>query len=220
MIFDHRRLALPLFLLFMLPVAATAGSIREYLEKCLVYERHLPPVKESFPPDFPEMLYVLGGTQESLAVKIKTVGRLQAEGRSPKILFLHRPGITEFAPTLGRNYTNDEWATVQLKKEGIDVGSIEFITVDRAFFATFSEARVVSTLARSRGARRLVLVSSRHHAQRVWRSFSHFNADNRLDLYVYGSGEEPEIVDLLRERLKLPVYRYLVFPIDRLRSGR
>ena len=215
------RISFLLFLLTLLPAPVLAGSgIVGYLMKGLVIEKHFPKSNNGFPPDPSGMVYILGGRQDSLVLKIQTAGRLRAEGSVRKILFLHRPGITEFAPTLGRNYTNDEWAAVQLQKAGIDVTSVEFVEVAPALFATFAEARVISALARSRGARRLVLVSSRHHTQRVWRSFSHFNADGKLDLYVYGSNEEMEIVDLLRERLKLLVYRCLVFPFDHLRSGR
>ena len=189
-----------------------------HLMKGLEFERHLPSGGNGRIPDTSLVAYVLGGTQESLSYKMKTVGRLYAEGTVRKILILHRPGITEYNPALGRNFTNDEWATVKLKEEGVAVENVEFVPVPHATFDTFAEARVISSLARSRKVKRLVLVSSTHHTKRVWLSFSHFNMDNAFESYTYGSAERAGIHELLMENLKLRMYRNIVLPLDRLRS--
>ena len=186
--------------------------------KGLIFENQMPRVKNGRLPEPSLVAYVLGGTQESLSYKLKTVGRLYSEGTVRKFLILHRPGITEYSPALGRNYTNDEWITVQLRKEGVSAENVEFVPVPPASFDTFAEARAVSALARSRRLKRLVLVSSTHHTRRVWLSFSHFNADNAVEFYAYGSGESAAISELLMEHLKLRMYRYVVLPLDRLRS--
>lgn len=192
--------------------------IMPYLMKGLVFEHHLPRDNQGSSPDTSSVVYVLGGTQESLEYKCKTVGQLYAEEVARHVLTLHRPGITEFSPALGRNFTNDEWVTVKLKEEGVAVETVEFVPVPPATFDTFAEARGVSALARSRKVKRLVLVSSTHHTKRVWLSFSHFNADNAFESYIYGSEERAGFFELLMENMKLGVYRYFVFPIDRLRG--
>jgi len=189
-----------------------------YLMKGLVYEHHLPRDNVGHLPDTSAVVYILGGMQESLRYQCETVGRLVAEGAARNVLVLHRPGITEYSPALGRNLTNDEWATVKLKEEGVAVENVEFVPVPPASFDTFAEARVISALARSRRVKRLVLVSSTHHTKRVWLSFSHFNVDNAFEFYTYGSEERAGIFELLMENLKLRMYRYLVLPLDRLRG--
>jgi len=189
-----------------------------YLMKGLVFERHLPLVKNGRLPDTSSVAYVLGGTQGSLRFKWKTVGRLYAERKVRNILILHRPGITEYSPVLGRNLTNDEWAIGKLKEEGVAAEAVEFVSVPPATFDTFAEARVISALARSRRVKRLVLVTSSHHTKRVRLSFSHFNTDNAFGSYIYGTEEKAGIFELLLENMKLGFYRYFVFPVDRLRG--
>jgi hypothetical protein len=188
------------------------------LMKEVVFERHLPRGENGHLPEPSPVAYVLGGTQDSLSYKWKTVGRLYAEGTVGKILILHRPGITEYSPALGRNLTNDEWVTGKLMEEGVAVETLEFVPVPAATFGTFAEAGVISSLARSRRVKRLVLVSSAHHTKRVWLSFSHFNADNAFESYIYGSEERVGTLELLMETMKLRFYGYFVFPIDRLRD--
>ena len=185
--------------------------------KGLVFEHHLPRGNNGRLPERSLVAYVLGGTQESLSYKWKTVGRLYAEGAVGKILILHRPGITEYSPVLGRNLTNDEWAVGKLKEEGVTAEAVEFVPVPPATFDTFAEARVISALASSRQVKRLVLVTSRHHTERVRISFSHFDADDTFESYIYGSEERAGIMELLRENLTLRIYRYFVLPVDRLR---
>ena len=189
-----------------------------YLMKGLVFQHHLPPGNNGRLLEPSLAAYILGGTQDSLCYKWKTAGRLYTDGTVRKILVLHRPGITEYSPVLKRNLTNDEWATEKLKEEGVPVENIEFIPVPPAAFGTFAEARVISALVRARNVRRLVLVSSTHHTKRVWLSFSHFNADNAFESYIYGSEERTGIPEYLSETMKLRFYTYFVFPIDRLRG--
>lgn len=199
-------------------VRGFANRMESCLMKEIVFERRLPRGETGRLPEPALVAYVLGGTQDSLSYKWKTVGRLHAEGTVGKILVLHRPGITEYSPALGRNLTNDEWATGKLKEEGVAAETLEFVPVPAAAFGTFAEARVISALARSRRVKRLVLVSSAHHTKRVWLSFSHFNADNAFEPYTYGSEERVGIMELLMEAMKLRFYRYIVFPMDRLRD--
>jgi hypothetical protein len=187
-----------------------------YLMKGLVFEHHLPRDNGGRLPDTSSVVYILGGRQESLRYKCKIVGQLYAKGATRNVLVLHRPGITEYSPELGRNFTNDEWAAEKLKEESVAVEKVEFVPVPPAPFDTFAEARVISSLARSRRVKRLVLVSSTHHTKRVWLSFSHFNVDNAFESYIYGSEERAGFSELLMENLKLRMYMYIVLPLDRL----
>ena len=111
-----------------------------------------------------------------------------------------------------------EGAQDALARHGVAAEDVEFVSVPPATFDTFAEARVISALVRSRKVKHLVLVSSTHHTKRVWLSFSHFNADNAFESYTYGSEERAGIFELLEEKMKLGIYRYFVFPIDRLRD--
>jgi hypothetical protein len=195
-----------------------ADRITLCLMRGVVFEHHVPSRNNGRLPDSSLVAYVLGGTQDSMNYKLRTVGQLYAEGTVRKILILHRPGITEYSPVLGRNLTNDEWATGKLKEEGVAVENVEFIPVHPASFDTFAETREISALVRSRRIKRLVLVSSTHHTKRVWLSFSHFNTDNAFESYTYGSEERTGISELLMENLRLRMYRYIVLPLDRLRD--
>ena len=190
-----------------------------YLMKGLVFEHHLPRDNGGYrSPDTSSVAYILGGRQASLMVQFQNIGRLYAEGAIRNVLVLHRPGLTEYSPALGRNFSNDKWATGKLKEEGVPAENVEFILVPPAPFDTFAEARGISALARSRRLKRLVLVSSMHHTKRVWISFSHFNVDNAFESYTYGSEEGTGIFELLMENLKLRLYRHIVLPLDRLRD--
>ena len=188
---------------------------RDQMTEMLSIER--PVDNMALSPDSLDAFYVLGGNQDNLQLKITKVGRLYEAGCARKIYFLHRPGITEFSPKLGRNYTNNEWAAQHLEQEGVDTENLEFVAASPSLFATFGEAKAVSSLARSRGLRRVILVTSQHHTARTWRSFSHCNRDGRLDLYIYGVKTEAGTKELLVELLKLSIYRLVVFPLDRLK---
>lgn len=196
-----------------------AERIRIRLMKGLVFERHLPRGKNGRFANTSTYVYILGGRQDAIRYKLKTVGHLHQEGPVKKFLVLDRPGITEYSQALGRNLTNDEWTITKLEEEGVSDTQVEFVSIPPSVFNTFAEAQRVSALVRSRGATRLVLVSSMHHTERVWLSFSHFNVDNKFELFIYGSEEKIDAFELLREYLKLFLYRYFVLPIDRLCGG-
>ena len=214
-----RRISILILLqVLIFPRGCDANAFFGQLTERLNFTRRLAEAPEAFSADSLDAFYVLGGSQDDLKLKIKEVGRLYAEGKARKVFFLHRPGITEYAPELSRNYTNDEWAAKYLKLEGINALDLEFIVVPPAFFSTFAEARAVSSVVRARGFRRLILITSRHHTARTWCSFSHCNRDNRLDLYIYGTEAKLDTTELLMELLKLSTYRLIVFPLDRLKA--
>jgi len=190
------------------------SDVREFLMERLDRERPLPSPPEGGPPGPGTTVYILGGSQKSLRHKIRTVGRLYGEGLVRKVLVLHAPGITEYSPALGRNLTNDEWMLRRLESEGVPSADVEWIAAPPSLFGTFGEARAVSRFVRTRGVRRLALVSSRHHLERAWITFSHFLRDDRCELYTYGSAEWAGGSELLAELFKLGFYKYLLLPAE------
>jgi len=186
-----------------------------HLMERLVFEHHLPRDNGGYRSlDTTSVAYILGGRQENLMHQFQTVGRLYAEGAVRNILALHRPGITEYSPALGRNLSNDEWAVGKLKEEGVAPEDVGFVPIPPTSFDTFAEAREISALVRSRRVKSLILVSSMHHTKRVWLSFSHFNEDDACELYIYGSGERAGISELLMEYLKLRMYKHIVIRLN------
>ena len=192
-----------------------ANRVKYSLLKRLVFEHPLPPHDNRHSANSPVIVYILGGGQESLRHRFKTAGRLYKEGTVKKFLVRHNPGITEYSHKLGRNLTNDEWLVLGLEREGVAAKDVGFTSLPPTLFGTFGEARAVSALARSGEAKQLVLITSIYHTERVRLSFSHFNADNVFNVNIYGSEENVGIYELLKEDLKLQLYRCLVIPTDR-----
>jgi len=193
-----------------------SSRVKFHLLKGLVYQHPMPQYGYIHSDKYPAIVYVLGSGQESLEYKFKTVGRLYKEGMIKEILVGITPGITEYSQKVGRNLTNDEWLVSGLEREGVASKDVEFTSLPPTLFGTFGEARTVSALAHSRRAKQLVLIASMHHTERVRLSFSHFNADNAFNVSIYGSEENAGINELLKESLKLRLYRYLIIPADRL----
>jgi hypothetical protein len=87
--------------------------------------------------------YVLGGTQDSLILKVRTVIGLCGSGKVKQIMLHSTPGITEYDESFGRNLTNDEWALKNLSGLWVGCRQVEFIRTEDGFFGTLSEAKAV-----------------------------------------------------------------------------
>lgn len=179
------------------------NAVRNYLEGKLIYV-------DSLPRQPADAMYVLGGSQSSLAQKFEKAAALYHEGLSEKVLILSRPGITEYSPTLDRNLTNDEWALLDLQKSGIPENHSEFIEMEKSFFGTFSEAKGIAAIASQRGYKNIILITSSYHTQRVALSFQHFLKNHDVSIYLQGSDEKVSLTELLLEFLKLTFYRYFL----------
>jgi len=158
------------------------------------------------------MIYVLGSAQERLKHHYRTAAALYKEGVADRIYILSRPGITEFSPKLLRNLTNDEWSVRELGTLGVPAGDVEAVPVPSGFFGTFCEGSRISRFARERGYRRLVLVSSPHHARRVHLTFSHF-AGATMEVYVPASSDPASLGTLFAEYGKYVWYRRVLIPV-------
>lgn len=157
------------------------------------------------------MIYVLGSTQELLQFHFRTAAALYKEGVADRIFILSRPGITEYSPEFRRNLTNDEWSIRELGRHGVPAGHVEAVPVPSGFFGTFGEARRISRFARGRGYKRLVLVSSPHHAKRAHAAFSHFSGGG-LEVQVYVSDDPVSLLSLVAEYGKYIWYRRVLIP--------
>jgi len=160
------------------------------------------------------IIYVLGGSQQSLAGRFRKAARLYRDGAAGRVLIMSRPGNTEYSSPLGRNMTNDEWATDRLVALGVNGDDLEIVPIPENFWGTYSEAKAISKLALKRGYRYLILVSSSYHTRRVWDSFSKMLQSRNVSLYVYGSDDHPELNDLAIEYFKLLTYDNLLLPLS------
>jgi uncharacterized SAM-binding protein YcdF (DUF218 family) len=178
----------------------------EFLLHRLTHVRHLP---ES-PPARNDVVYVLGGTSDSLKAKFRTASRLIRDGRAARVLVLSQQELMAFSPALGRNQTANEWVVENLGALGITPDAIDFVAIEVGFFGTWSEARGLSRVVRERGYRRLILVTAAFHSRRVWESFSRTIEQHDTSLYLYLSGESVSLRHLLPEYFKLLLYRALL----------
>ena len=157
-----------------------------------------------------DLIYVLGGDQDSLKYRFKTATDLYHQGIGKKILILSEPGITEYDPVIERNLTNDEWAIRQLVDFGVKQEDIEPVSLEKGFWGTFTEAKGISALVFKSGYRHLTLVSSPYHTMRVWVTFSRFLQNRNVTLSIYASNDHANLRNLLLEYFKLVIYENVV----------
>jgi uncharacterized SAM-binding protein YcdF (DUF218 family) len=160
------------------------------------------------------IIYVLGGSEQSLAGRFRKAARLYRDGAAGRVLIMSRPGNTKYSSPLGRNMTNDEWATDRMVALGVNGDDLEFVSIPEGFWGTYSEAKAISNLALKRGYQYLILVSSSYHTRRAWDSFSKMFQNHNVDLYVYGSEDDIKLSGLILECTKLLVYDDLLLPLS------
>ena len=190
------------------------GDVRATLLEDLSMGNALPDRQSASWEKSKTMIYILGGTQDSLKNHFQIAAGLYNKGIADKVYILARPGITEYNPALSRNLTNDEWSIRELGELGVKSKDIESVSVPQHFFGTYSEALGISRLARQRGYRRLILVSSIYHTRRVHLAFSHF-LDGAVEIYVAGSRDPAGLGALLVEYAKYLGYREILIPVIR-----
>jgi len=157
-----------------------------------------------------DAIYVLGGSQKSLALKFNTAARLYHDGICNKILILDSPGITEYSRKLGRNLTNNEWAIKKLQQFGIPRENIEPISMESGFFGTLTEAKHISQLVDKKDYKNLILITAPYHTKRVKTCFENFLNGHNVAFYVQGSEERVTLSILIVELIKLKIYKYFL----------
>jgi hypothetical protein len=161
-------------------------------------------------PHLKRVIYVLDGTPGDLRWRFKTAASLYQNNVSRRIFILKDPGITEYDPQLGRNLRIDEWAIKKLGEFGVKKEDIEPLFLECGFFGTLREARTVSQEASSRGYDGLVLVSSPYHTKRVYESFSKYLAGKGVNIFVYASEDQTNLIGLVKEYFKLVFYQMVL----------
>jgi uncharacterized SAM-binding protein YcdF (DUF218 family) len=173
----------------------------------LMHVRHLPESASAGN----DVVYVLGGTPDSLRAKFQIAAKLLRDGKAARVLVLSQQTSMGFSPVLGRNQTADKWVVRNLGAYGITPKAIELVAVKEEFFGTWSEAKSLSRIVRERGHRRLLLVTSPFHSRRVWESFSRTVEHPDESLFLYLSDEPTHLRHLLPEYLKLLLYRVMLY---------
>ena len=161
-----------------------------------------------------ETIYVLGGSQHSLKFKYGVVADIQKSGAGQRILVATVPGITEYAPDLDRNLTNDEWTLRQLERLGVGREDIEFINLQNGFFGTLTEAKTLRALSVKREIETLVLVCSAYHSSRVWVTFSALLEGSGVEIEIHTADEKVGMWGLLIEYVKLLFYENILVPFE------
>ena len=187
----------------------------EYLRGKLVMEKPLPFPLTKQNPEPAAVIYILGGGQDSLLHRFRKASSLYHQGFSRKIVILNRPGITEYSPDLGRNLTNNEWAIRELEQLNVEKGDIEPVSVNKWFWGTLSEAKVLSEVIQKKGFAGGILVTSDYHTRRTFAAFSRYASTRSMEFYIYGSDDNAGLGDLLSEYVKLFLYENFVLPADR-----
>jgi len=194
-------------------LAIVAGAVvlkqdaADALHRHLTHVRHVP--EGAIASN--DVVYVLGGTPDSLRAKFRVAATLVREGKAARVLVLSQDGPIGTKVDQGRNLTANEWAAENLVALGIAPSSIEFVKVEEGFFGTWSEATAVARLVRERRYQRLLLVTAPFHSRRVWESFRRTIQQPDSSLYLYVSSEPAYLRHLFREYLKLLLYRALLF---------
>ncbi|MBC2714611.1 MAG: DUF218 domain-containing protein [Desulfobacteraceae bacterium] len=186
--------------------------IHPYLEEKL----RLPP-PPSLQSQFPkkrQIIYVMGGDEKSLQARFKKASLLFHAGIGEQIWVYIQPGITAFNQTLGRNFTNEEWARRQLALLNIAEKDIDFIDFEEGFWGTLSESRKVLEQAGQQGYAHIHVVTSTYHTRRVWLTFSCFSEKNNISFTVYAGDDVTYLRYLLKEYSKLLVYKYILLPLN------
>jgi len=178
----------------------------------LVFEKQISTDNAAEIKENKTVLYVLGGNQRSLRQRYQKASELYHLGLSKKIMILSRPGITEFNPDLGRNLTNDEWSIRELRYLNVQKKDIELVSVNKEYFGTLREAMRVMDIIRERGGGRIILVTSSYHTRRAFLSFSAFQKNIPIEIYVYGTVDAQKTMAILSETVKLFLYENILLP--------
>jgi len=180
--------------------------LKAHLNEKLVLSNYLPNYVTDYQAVSKNVIYILGGDQNSLEYRFKMAADLYQHHAANKIMTLSVGGITEYDPSLGRNLTNDEWEIRKLAELGVSTKNIEILTIKHGFFGTLKEARYVSQVVLNKGYRTLILVTSPYHTKRAYESFSKYLVNKGIDIYVYASDDDGNLIGLLIEYFKLILY--------------
>ncbi len=188
------------------------NELKAYLIKQLTRVNTLPDNVHEGPTNSDTVIYVLGGSQKSLKMRLKTAADLYQQGFSNRILLLSEPGITEYDLSLGRNLTNDEWSLKQLAGHSVKRKDIELVSFKKEFFGTLREAKGLSEISALRGYKHVILVTSQYHTKRTWITFARMFKNRNITLSIYAADDPVRLRSLLYEYLKFVLYKNIFLP--------
>ncbi len=158
----------------------------------------------------PCTIYVLGGSEPSLKLKFEVAASLYKKGQCDQILVLHVKGKTTFSPSLGRNFTRDEWTIKELTSLGIPKEKIQPIEIKEGFFGTFSEAKWVADYLKKNGISCITLITAPYHTRRAKISFQKFLKGTPVKVYTLSSSEQSYLRADFVELAKLMIYEHVL----------
>jgi hypothetical protein len=97
---------------------------------------------------------------------------------------------------------------LDVKQEDIETVSVKF-----GFFGTLREAKRVTDIVREIGGERLILVTSSYHTRRAFLSFSVFQRQIPIEIYVYEAEDDVGIINMFSEAVKLFMYENIILPV-------
>lgn len=202
----HRLVFLSVVVVLLGCAVFFTGEVSEFLLKRLTFDRHLP----DSPSSRGDVVYVLGGTSDSLEAKFRTAAALVRSGKAARVLVASQQTLMGYSPSLGRNLMANEWVEERFAALGVAADVIDYVNLEAGYFGTWSEAETLSRILRHRGFHRLILVTSPYHSRRAWESFSCVIDSPESRLFVYLSNEPTQITSVIAEYLKLLLYRLLL----------
>jgi len=156
------------------------------------------------------LIYVMGGSEKNLQERFKKASELLHAGIGDKILVFIQPGITAFNQALGRNLTNEEWASEQLEYLKIQKGKYVFTDFEEGFFGTLTECKNLLVYVKQHGYIHVHIVTSTYHSQRTWLTFYTLSHDyHPISFSVHDAGDIENTRDLLKEYGKLLFYEII-----------
>jgi len=201
------RIILVISLVSIGSVVAVRDELKNALRGELIRIRAVPAGRIDSFIQRKNVIYVLGGSGNSLERRFEVAADLYRQGLSHEVLVMSRPGITSYDPIVGRNLTNDEWSINKLVELGVTKSDIRFTNIEQGVFGTLRESKQIADLVVAGGYRSLILVSSSYHTRRVWLCFEKWVRGRNVELYVYRSNEPDRLIVLLLEYAKLFFYR-------------
>jgi len=192
-----------------------SSTVNSVIKPYLKLELTLPPsfhIKNQFPKK-QQIIYVMGGDQISLKARFRKASQLFQSGFGDRIWVYILPGETTFDRSIGRSLLKQEWALKQFMQLSITEKDIDFIDFEEGFFGTLTEGQKIIGHARHLGYEHINIVTSTYHTKRVEVTFSGFSEKSNISFNIYDAEDITGFRYLLKEYIKLLVYRYILLPL-------
>lgn len=183
--------------------------VRNNIMSGLVYNKYIYNINE-YTNDAGYIIYVLGGSQDTLINTYKCASELYKKNIIKYIFILDRHSNKKYYPIMNKYYTNNEWSLNELGIHGVKRESIRFVSIPKSVFGTFTEAEEMTKIAAKYNYRKIILVTSEYHTKRAFNAFYYFSRKYNLEIFVYGSKDDIDIGDYFVEFMKNILYDHLL----------